>query len=143
MKNKKIALSGGFDPVHVGHVRMIQAAAEIGDVIVIANSDSWLQRKKGYIFMPWSERAEILSAFKGVTMVVEAKDDDDSVCASIADLKNSIDLDFFGNGGDRKSSNTPEIALCNDLGVDLLWNLGGGKIQSSSELVGRQKSYKS
>ena len=62
MKNKKIALSGGFDPVHVGHVRMIQAAAEIGDVIVIANSDSWLQRKKGYIFMPWSERAEILSA---------------------------------------------------------------------------------
>ena len=46
MKNKKIALSGGFDPVHVGHVRMISAAAEIGDVIIIANSDKWLQRKK-------------------------------------------------------------------------------------------------
>ena len=143
MKNKKIALSGGFDPVHVGHVRMIQAAAEIGDVIVIANSDKWLQRKKGYIFMPWSERAEILSAFKGVTMVVEAKDDDDSVCASIADLKKSIDLDYFGNGGDRKSNNTPEIMLCDELEVGLLWNLGGGKIQSSSELVDRQKSYKS
>ena len=143
MKNKKIALSGAFDPVHVGHVRMIQAAAEVGDVIIIANSDAWLQRKKGYIFMPWTERAEILSAFKGVTMVVEAKDDDNSVCASITDLKKSIDLDFFGNGGDRKTSNTPEISLCNALGVDLLWNLGGEKIQSSSELVGRQKSYKS
>lgn len=143
MKNKKIALSGGFDPVHVGHVRMINAAAEVGDVIIIANSDSWLKRKKGYIFMPWTERAEILSAFRGVTMVVEAKDDDDSVCASIDDLKKSIDLDFFGNGGDRKTNNTPEIELCNSLGVDLLWNLGGEKIQSSSELVGRQKSYKS
>ena len=76
-------------------------------------------------------------------MVVEAKDDDDSVCASITDLKNSVDLDFFGNGGDRKTNNTPEIDLCDALGVDLLWNLGGGKIQSSSELVGRQKSYKS
>ncbi len=143
MKNKKIALSGGFDPVHVGHVRMIKAAAEVGDVIIIANSDEWLQRKKGYIFMPWTERAEILSAFKGVTMVVEAKDSDDSVCDSIADLKKSIDLDYFGNGGDRKSNNTPEIVLCGELGVDLLWNLGGGKIQSSSELVDRQKSYKS
>lgn len=143
MKNKKIALSGGFDPVHVGHVRMIQAAAEIGEVIIIANSDRWLQRKKGYIFMPWVERAEILSAFKGVTTVVEAKDDDDSVCNSIADLKKTLDLDYFGNGGDRKSSNTPEIALCESIGVDLVWNLGGEKIQSSSELVDRQKSYKS
>ena len=76
-------------------------------------------------------------------MVVEAKDDDDSVCASIADLKKSIGLDYFGNGGDRKSNNTPEIMLCDEIGVGLLWNLGGGKIQSSSELVDRQKSYKS
>ncbi len=139
MKNKKIALSGGFDPVHVGHVRMIQSAADIGDVVIIANSDAWLQRKKGYIFMPWSERAEILSAFKGVVAVIQGKDDDDSVCESIADLKNTMDIDYFGNGGDRKNNNTPEVALCDQLGIELVWNLGGQKIQSSSELVERQK----
>ena len=139
MKNKKIALSGGFDPVHVGHVRMIQSAADFGDVVIIANSDDWLQRKKGYIFMPWSERAEILSAFKGVVAVIQGKDDDDSVCESIADLKNTMDIDYFGNGGDRKNNNTPEVALCDQLGIELVWNLGGQKIQSSSELVERQK----
>tara|TARA_B100000700_G_scaffold330703_1_gene458446 strand:- start:15743 stop:16168 length:426 start_codon:yes stop_codon:yes gene_type:complete len=139
MKNKKIALSGGFDPVHVGHVRMIQSAADVGDVVIIANSDDWLQRKKGYIFMPWSERAEILSAFKGVVAVIQGKDDDDSVCESIADLKNTMDIDYFGNGGDRKNNNTPEVALCDQLGIELVWNLGGQKIQSSSELVERQK----
>lgn len=139
MKNKKIALSGGFDPVHVGHVRMIQSAADVGDVVIIANSDAWLQRKKGYIFMPWSERAEILSAFKGVVAVIQGKDDDDSVCESIADLKNTMDIDYFGNGGDRKNNNTPEVALCDQLGIELVWNLGGQKIQSSSELVERQK----
>ena len=139
MKNKKIALSGGFDPVHVGHVRMIQSAADIGDVVIIANSDAWLQRKKGYIFMPWSERAEILSAFKGVVAVIQGKDDDDSVCESIADLKNTMDVAYFGNGGDRKNNNTPEVALCDQLGIELVWNLGGQKIQSSSELVERQK----
>ena len=60
MSKKIIAVSGGFDPIHVGHVRMIRDAANLGNVIVIANSDDWLMRKKGYIFMPWKERAEIL-----------------------------------------------------------------------------------
>ena len=58
MKNKKqiVAVSGGFDPIHIGHVRMILEASEFGDVIVIANSDDWLLRKKGYVFMPYEER---------------------------------------------------------------------------------------
>ena len=66
MNNETIALSGGFDPVHVGHLRMIKAAAKIGRVVIILNSDDWLLRKKGYIFMPFEERAEIINAISGV-----------------------------------------------------------------------------
>ena len=135
MANKVIAVSGGFDPVHVGHVRMIQHASEYGDVIVIANSDSWLMRKKGYVFMPFEERREILSAFKGVTGVVEAHDDDNTVCKSLE----IINPDAFANGGDRKRENTPEMNLCRGMGIDLLWNIGGEKIQSSSDLVASTK----
>ena len=58
--SKTIMVSGGFDPIHIGHVRMILDASEHGDVIVVANSDDWLMRKKGYIFMPWEERAEVI-----------------------------------------------------------------------------------
>lgn len=128
-----VALSGGFDPIHKGHVRMILAAAEYGDVIVILNSDEWLHRKKGYVFMEWEERAEVVMAIKGVVDVVLAKDDDDTVCKSLEDIHPT----YFANGGDRKDDNVPEVELCHDLGIELLWNVGGGKIQSSSELVQR------
>lgn len=132
---KTIAVSGGFDPVHVGHVRMIRAAAEIGDVVVIINSDRWLKSKKGYIFMPWKERAEILESIKGVVSVVHAVDDDGTVCDSLVDLRDGMGLDCFANGGDRKSNNTPEMNICKQYGIEMLWNVGGGKIQSSSWLV--------
>jgi cytidyltransferase-like protein len=130
-----VAVSGGFDPVHVGHVRMIAEAAKMGDVVVIANSDEWLMRKKGYVFMTWDERQEILYNFKGVVDVYEAIDDDDSVCKTLGKLK----PDIFANGGDRKDNNVPEVALCNELGIELRWNVGGEKIQSSSELVAKSK----
>ena len=139
MSNKKIAVSGGFDPIHVGHVRMILEASKFGDVIVIANSDSWLKRKKGYVFMPWEERSEILSSIKGVDCVIEAKDGDNTVCESLSELKEIVNLDYFANGGDRKTNNTPEMDVCKSLGIEMIWNCGGGKIQSSSELVERQK----
>ncbi len=126
-----VMVSGGFDPIHAGHVRMILAAAEYGDVIVVANSDSWLERKKGYVFMPWKERAEILDAIKGVVLVSEVDDEDGTVCEAIRRIK----PDYFANGGDRKSTNTPEKTLCDSLGIELLWEIGGDKIQSSSELV--------
>jgi len=135
---KTVAVSGGFDPVHVGHIRMIQEASKYGDVIVIANSDSWLKRKKGYVFMPWVERAEILSSIKGVKIVHEAKDSDDSVCESLKDIR----PDAFANGGDRKQTNTPEMDLCNEMEIEMLWNIGGGKIQSSSDLVSNSKEIK-
>ena len=134
-KRKTIAVSGGFDPVHIGHVRMIAEAARMGDVVIIANSDAWLMRKKGYIFMPWEERQEILYNFKGVVDVYEASDDDGTVCKTLEKLK----PDIFANGGDRKGDNVPEVDLCNRLNIELRWNVGGEKIQSSSELVSNMK----
>lgn len=130
-KRKTVAVSGGCDPPHVGHLRMIQAAAKHGDVVVILNSDAWLKRKKGYAFMSWEERAELISGFRGVTDVVAVDDSDGTVCEALRRIK----PDAFANGGDRKLGTTPEVELCNELGIELLWEVGGGKIQSSSELV--------
>ncbi len=129
--NKSIMVSGGFDPIHIGHVRMIIDAANYGNVIVVANSDDWLMRKKGYVFMSWEERAEIIRAIRGVVDVVTVDDRDGTVCEAIQRVK----PDFFANGGDRKTNNTPEKEVCEALGIEMLWNIGGGKIQSSSELV--------
>jgi D-beta-D-heptose 7-phosphate kinase/D-beta-D-heptose 1-phosphate adenosyltransferase len=130
-EEKTIMVSGGFDPLHSGHVRMILDASSYGSVIIVANSDDWLSRKKGYVFMKWEERAEILSAIKGVVSVERVDDSDGSVCEAISRLN----PDYFANGGDRKVGNTPEVKLCNDLGITLVWNVGGEKTQSSSELV--------
>ena len=129
---KRVALSGGFDPIHVGHVRMIQAAAEMGDVTVIANSDEWLMRKKGYVFMKYEERQEILNAIKGVYDVVKASDIDDTVCTTLLFLR----PDIFANGGDRKEGNIPEYTLCEDMGIEMKFGVGGDdKPQSSSWLI--------
>ena len=131
MSNKTIVISGGLDPIHVGHVNMIQAAANLGDVIVVLNSDDWLKRKKGYVFMPYEERKYLLKQLKGVTEVSAVDDTDGTVCEALRRLK----PDMFGNGGDRTSENTPEMATCQELGIEMIWNLGGKKIQSSSGLV--------
>jgi D-beta-D-heptose 7-phosphate kinase/D-beta-D-heptose 1-phosphate adenosyltransferase len=132
---KVVAVSGGFDPMHIGHVRMIQNSAEIGDVLVIINSDDWLKRKKGYVFMPFEERAEILSAVKGVVSIVSVDDTDNTVCEALR----THAPDYFANGGDRKQKNTPEMTVCEELGIEMLWSMGGGKIQSSSWLVESSK----
>ena len=127
-----VMVSGGFDPIHIGHVRMIQEAArEFGEVIVAVNSDDWLLRKKGYVFMPWEERAEIVRAIAGVTKVIAFDDSDNTACDAIRQHKPT----YFANGGDRTTKNTPEQQVCEELGVEMVWGVGGGKIQSSSELV--------
>ena len=134
-----IAVSGGFDPIHIGHVRMILDAARYGDVMVILNSDDWLMRKKGYVFMPWKERAEIVGNIKGVKFVTQVDDSDGTVCEALKRHKPEV----FANGGDRKTQNTPEMDVCEELGIQMMWAVGGNdKPQSSSWLVDKLKEKK-
>ena len=127
-----IMVSGGFDPIHGGHVQMITEAAKHGNVIVVANSDEWLMRKKGYVFMSWEERAMILREIKGVVLVAAVDDTDGTVCNAIQMIR----PDYFANGGDRGKSNTPEQDVCEELGIEMLWEIGGDyKFNSSSDLA--------
>ncbi len=135
---KLIILSGGFDPVHKGHVRMFESASKRGYVVVGINSDKWLIRKKEKYFMPFSERKEILESIKFVDEVVGFNDDDDTACDLIENINNKYSEKmeiYFGNGGDRTNQTTPEIEYCDKNNIGLIWDLGGGKIQSSSDLL--------
>lgn len=138
--NTRVILSGGFDPLHSGHVAMIEAAANLGDeVVVLLNSDKWLSRKKGRPFMSFGERKSILKALRGVCEVVSVDDGDGTVCNGLHQQKVKYPEStlIFANGGDRQAANTPETALCDALGITVEWNVGGGKKASSSELLGQ------
>jgi len=135
MKMKIVAVSGGFDPVHKGHIQMIEDASKTGPVMVIINSDEWLMRKKGYVFMPWEDRAYIMGNIKGVRWVSQVDDLDDTVCEALIRLRPHA----FANGGDRKETNTPEMDICEKLGIEMLWNIGGEKVESSSSLVNKAR----
>jgi len=138
-KKKIVAVSGGFDPIHIGHVRMIQDARKLGNVIIFLNTDEWLKRKKGYIFMPWQERAEVLLSIKGVKEVYSAMDDDNTVCKALEFYK----PDIFANGGDRKPDLVPEYQVCEKLGIEMAFSVGGDdKPQSSSWLVDKARFAK-
>ena len=128
----RVMVSGGFDPLHEGHVECISRAAEHGEVIAVVNSDAWLRRKKGYVFQPMAARCAIVRALRGVVAAVPVDDSDGSVCAAIIEHRPA----YFANGGDRAQTNTPEVALCESLGIGLLFGLGT-KVQSSSSLVER------
>ena len=138
-KKKWVAVSGGFDPLHIGHVRMFKTARKMGErLVVILNNDNWLRAKKGRAFMPERERAEILREFPFVDRVVVTShkkgDSDMSVVRELKRLKPAI----FANGGDRKPDGdpVPEVAVCKELGIRMVYNIGrGGKIQSSSWLI--------
>ena len=143
MKSQKsekvtVAISGGFDPIHIGHVQLFQRAKKLGDeLVVILNNDNWLMKKKGFVFMPQNERKEIIKAIKGVDRVVltgHAPDPTDmSVCAELLRLR----PDIFANGGDRTHKNIPEVPVCEKIGCKMVFNIGGGKIQSSSWLLSK------
>ncbi len=133
-KNKKLVMvSGGFDPVHVGHVRMFNEAKKLGDeLLVVINCDAWLMRKKGRAFMSSNDRAEIISNFRSVDRVYVLESDRNDVSEAIELWKPAI----FANGGDRRAeADIPEAEVCKRLGVEMVFNVGGGKIQSSSELL--------
>ena len=133
IKKITVAISGGFDPIHVGHIELIQEAAKLGDrLIVIVNEDIFLIKKKGYVFMPLAERKTILESIKGVDEVVVAVDEDESVAKTIELIK----PDIFANGGDRTTANPKENIACEGIGCKQVFRLGA-KIQSSSKLVRR------
>lgn len=130
---KRIVISGGFDPIHPGHIAMIEDAMKYGEVHIVVNSDEWLVRKKGFFFQPWTDRKKILEAY---TPHVHAVDDaDGTVCEALRRIK----PDYFGNGGDRGKTNTPELYVCEELGIEPVFELGGGKYSSSSALNAKQR----
>jgi cytidyltransferase-like protein len=141
-KNKKqivVAVSGGFDPVHVGHIRLFQDAKKLGDkLIVILNNDNWLLFKRGYVFMPEKERKEILESIWCVDKVIltghTENTKDISVCQELLKLRPAI----FANGGDRNPGKdpVPEVETCKKINCRMVYNVGkGGKVQSSSWLT--------
>jgi len=136
-KTESVVVSGGFDPVHVGHLRMFKEAAELAPrLIVIVNNDNFLMQKKGYVFMPIKERIEIIDGFGVVDMVVESIDKDLTVRETLEWLSKQENLQIFANGGDRDNADAiPEAEVCEQNNIAMKFNIGGGKIQSSSSLV--------
>lgn len=138
-KNRKVvvAVSGGFDPVHVGHVRMFEAAKKLGDeLIVILNNDNWLRKKKRHVFMPEAERKEVIAAFRTVDRVVLTGHGEEPADMSVARELLRLHPDIFANGGDRFADNVPEVAVCKKIGCKMVFRVGrGGKVQSSSWLL--------
>jgi len=137
-KKVVVAVSGGFDPIHIGHVRYLTEAKKLGtELVVILNNDNWLKKKKGFVFMPEKERMEVLMGIKAVDRVVlslhKKNDPDRSVSKDLARLK----PDIFANGGDRRDeSDIPEAATCKKHGIKMVFGTGvGGKVQSSSWLT--------
>jgi D-beta-D-heptose 7-phosphate kinase/D-beta-D-heptose 1-phosphate adenosyltransferase len=102
-------VSGGFDPIHVGHIRLIREASKYGDVIV-----------EGFNSIGFKERREFLMSIKGVVEVVSVCDEDDTVCAALIEHKPT----YFANGGPRNEENTPEKIVCEELGIKMLWDIG-------------------
>lgn len=132
-KRPIVCCSGGFDPIHCGHVMLIQAASKLGDVTVILNNDEFLMRKKGFVFMPLNERKEVLEHIKGVMEVVIAIDQDQSISKTLELVK----PDIFATGGDVTPEKVREMEVCKRLNIRVLYGVGGGKIQSSQWLTSK------
>jgi D-beta-D-heptose 7-phosphate kinase/D-beta-D-heptose 1-phosphate adenosyltransferase len=146
-KYKVILISGGFDPVHKGHIECINNAKELADEVWIGlNNDEWLRRKKGRSFMNENERAFIMDNLKNVdwVYVMNPKDHLDNTAIDFIEvsrrkfIKENGDLPrgvmAFGNGGDRTETTTPENSVCDSFGIESVWGLGD-KVQSSSWLL--------
>lgn len=130
-----VAVSGYFDPFHVGHLEYFKKAKELGDeLVVIVNSDEAAKKKKGYSFMPFEERLEIIRAIEHVDKVVEDIDKDGTVKKTLAKIRSHI----FAQGGDRNEGNIPETPVCEKHKIEIVDGLGEKK-QSSSELVERHR----
>jgi cytidyltransferase-like protein len=144
MKNI-VLITGGFDPLHSGHIAYFKAAKELGDILVVGvNSDAWLTRKKGSPFMPYTERAAIVRNIVGVDFVIEFNDDDGSARNAIQLVRASYPQDkiIFANGGDRTNTNSPEMTVV-DGNLEFVFGVGGeNKMNSSSWILQEWKAPK-
>ena len=129
---RTVAISGYFDPIHVGHLEYIIEAKKLGDkLVVIVNNNHQCILKKGKPFMDENDRVTIVSSIKYVDEVFLSIDKDKTVCKSLEKIK----PDIFANGGDRKNYEIPESVICNKYNIEIIDGLGE-KIRSSSDLTG-------
>ena len=129
---KKIAISGYFDPIHVGHIEYINNAKKLGDwLVVIVNKNNQCALKKGKYFMDEKDRVLIVKNIKAVDEVFLSIDEDKTVCKSLK----KVNPDVFANGGDRKNYEIPESKVCKENNIQIIDGLGD-KIRSSSDLTG-------
>lgn len=140
-----VLVTGGFDPLHSGHIKYFRAAKLLGDHLVVGlNSDAWLTRKKGKPFMPFEERAAVIEELSSVDEVIEFNDDDNTACDAIELILSTKAPSWqliFANGGDRINTNTPEyIKYKKHPDVKFRWNVGGSdKVNSSSWILKQWK----
>ena len=142
---KIILVTGGFDPLHSGHITYFNRAKELGDILVVGiNSDEWLTRKKGRPFLPRHERSRIIQALKMVDFVIDFDDNDGSARHAIKMIRQSYPQDkiIFANGGDRTDENIPEMDFKDD-NLEFVFGVGGfSKMNSSSWILEDWKSPK-
>jgi cytidyltransferase-like protein len=135
--NKIVLITGGFDPLHSGHIAYFKAAKALGDILVVGvNSDAWLTRKKGAPFMPYMERASIVRNIVGVDFVIDFNDDDGSAKHAIQMVRQSYPQDkiIFANGGDRTQTNIPEMDIVDD-NLEFAFGVGGEDKKNSSSWI--------
>lgn len=128
-------VSGGFDPIHSGHIGYIQAARKFGDILIVClNSNDWLTKKKGKFFLPFSERKAILEALSDVDMVIDFDDSDGSCMNGLLAIKKEFPRDeiTFCNGGDRTKQNIPELSI---EGINFEFQVGGDEKKNSSSKI--------
>lgn len=135
----KVAIcTGGFDPIHPGHIKYLEAAKKKADILVVGlNSDDWLVRKKGKAFMSWKERMEIVRALRCVNYVLAYDDSDDTSLVAITEVRKKFPTAqiLFCNGGDRTKENIPELSH-DDNNLKFIFGVGGKtKTISSSQLL--------
>ena len=132
-----VVVSGGFDPIHSGHIKLIREASEHGNVIVLLNSDKWLQNKKGMEFLSFEERQIIMKELKNVIDVLGFDDSDKTCIDGLRKVKEKYPgcRIKFANGGDRNNDTTPESLFCKQNNIELLWGIGGENKSNSSSWI--------
>ena len=136
---EKVSLvTGGFDPIHSGHISYFSRAKDFSDFLVVGlNTEEWLTKKKGQYFQSWKERAEIISHLTMVDAVITVPDDDEgSACGAIAKCLEIADTVIFCNGGDRGKTNTPEVVKYGNYPrVQFQFGIGGDDKKNSSSWI--------